>query len=130
MTVRDLPPPMEHDEQVGVIQWWAWACKRWGLPEFSLFAVPNGGLRHPATAGRLRAEGVRPGIHDLILAVPMRGQHGLFVEMKRTFGGRVSAEQKDVSAYLEGRNYRVRICRGAVQAIEAITEYLGEMPKP
>ena len=83
---RDL----EHKEQVAVIQWWHLAHKAYGLPEFALFAIPNGGARHMLTAVRLKEEGVRPGIPDLFLACSP-GEHsrlvgieyqGMFIEMK------------------------------------------------
>lgn len=51
---------------------------RWAL----IFAVPNGGQRSKATAGKLKAEGVRAGVLDLCLPLPARGYHGMFMELK------------------------------------------------
>ncbi|MFW6345235.1 MAG: VRR-NUC domain-containing protein [Halomonas sp.] len=47
-----------------------------------LIAIPNGGLRHHATAGKLKAEGAKAGVSDLQLPLARRGHVGLWIEMK------------------------------------------------
>lgn len=118
---RDL----EHKEQVAVIQWWAHAHKKYGLPEFALFAIPNGGHRHMLTAVRLKAEGVRPGIPDLMLAVAKGSYSGVFIEMKSTEGVE-SVVQKEIRTWLNGQKFHSLVCYGAQEAIDAIKFYLGE----
>lgn len=115
--------PSEHQEQVTVIDWWRHACKGYGLPEFALFAIPNGGARDPITGSRLKAEGVRPGIPDLFLAAARHNQHGLFIEMKRQDGIQ-SARQKDVSTDLSYLGYGSWLAYSASEAIAAIKQYL------
>ena len=44
--------------------------------------MPNGGHRNKATAGKLKAEGVRAGVPDLMLLYPRHGYHGLVIELK------------------------------------------------
>ena len=113
----------EHAEQVALMRWAAAAVKRY--PDLALlFAIPNGGQRHKLVAAKLRAEGVRPGVPDLCLPAPRGHYHGLFVEMKRTAGGSVSAAQKAWHRELAARDYRVAVCRGWEQAQAAILEYL------
>ena len=71
----------EHDEQAALFEWATWhtsQCPELGL----LFAIPNGGHRHPVVAARLKAEGVRAGVPDICLPVARKGYHGLFVELK------------------------------------------------
>jgi VRR-NUC domain len=116
--------PTEHQEQVKVIHWWRHACKVYGVPEYALFAVPNGGSRGVVEAVGLKAEGVRPGVPDLFLAVPRGGLSGMFVEMK-AIKGRASPEQTDFIASARLRGYRAEFCFGADAAIEAITNYMG-----
>ena len=73
----------EHDAQVAVIQWWAYAHKGFGLPEFALFAVPNAGAgAQRGQAGKMKAEGARSGIPDLLLPVARGAYRGLCIEMK------------------------------------------------
>jgi hypothetical protein len=50
-------------------------------------------LRRRVAAGKMKGEGVRPGIPDLMLAVVRAPWSGIFLEMKRVRGGRTSTEQ-------------------------------------
>lgn len=98
-----------------------------------LFAIPNGGSRRKLTgrvsleALRMRREGVRAGVPDLMLAIPSGSWHGLFIEMKRRekSASRVSPDQKTWLERLQRRGYRAEICYGADEAIALIREYLG-----
>lgn len=88
-----------------------------------LFAIPSGGKRHIITAVRLKAEGVRAGIPDLMLAVPRGRWHGLFIELK--VGRRKpTVQQKIWITKLRQQGYWVEVCWGFEQAKEAILEYL------
>ena len=124
--------PLEHESQAGVIQWWTLACKGYGLPEFALFAVPNGSNKSIAAAMKFKREGLRSGIPDLFLAVPCKHQGaagveflaaGLFVEMKRR-GKKPSPEQEAVILYLRQRAYHVVVCYDSEEAVKAIKAYL------
>lgn len=118
-----LPIPTESEEQQAVMEWAEAASGRW--PELRLiYHIPNEGLRSMATGGRLRAEGLKSGVPDLCLPVARAGYHGLYIEMKRTKGGRTSPEQKEWLAALEAEGYQTALCRGADAAIEIITDYL------
>lgn len=63
-----------------------------------LFAVPNGGGRSRIEAAIMKAEGVTPGVADLILLVPRGGHNALCVEMK-TPKGKQSPAQKEWMAH-------------------------------
>lgn len=112
----------EHEEQAALISWAEHAAH--ALPELALlFAIPNGGARSKKTAGRLKAEGVKPGVPDLLLPVARHGFKGLFVEMKAE-GGRVAPEQRQWHAKLRAEGYRVAVCFGWVDAKAEILAYL------
>lgn len=118
----------EHDEQVAVVEY---ARARWGaLRGFMIYAIPNGGSRHPAEAIRLRAEGVLKGIPDLCIPYPRGPFHGLYIEMKRRKGGVVSPEQMATIEALRGLGYCVEICRGADEAIRVLNFYMGGAEPP
>ncbi|RQV98735.1 VRR-NUC domain-containing protein, partial [bacterium] len=72
---------LEHLEQAALFQWTSMNEER--IPELkNLFAIPNGGHRHKAVAAKMKAEGVKAGVPDILLACPCDGFHGLFIEMK------------------------------------------------
>lgn len=91
-----------------------------------MFAVPNGGFRHKITAAKLKAEGVKSGIPDIMLAWPNHRFHGLFIEMKRLVGGRISDEQKNWSERLRVAGYAVHTCKGFEEAKNTIEKYLND----
>ena len=114
--------PTEHDEQVALFrEMHLRGCTdpRWR----QAFAIPNGGLRSKKTAARLKAEGVKAGVPDIFLPVSVGIWSGLFVEMKRTKGGRLSDEQRDFIDKLDP-HYMVVIGHGAQDAIDKIRDYL------
>ena len=105
--------PTEHEEQRELVRWF-----RQFHPNVLIFAIPNGGGRSKASAGRLKAEGVVPGIPDLF--VPAKG---LWIEMKRVKGGALSPEQKAMIQYLEEVGYRAIVCKGAEDAKAKISAF-------
>ena len=112
----------EHREQVFLFSWAAWAATE--RPELALmFAVPNGGRRDAVTGKRLKDEGVKPGVPDIILPVARGEYHGLFIELKAG-AGRPSAEQRGWLAALTAQGYRAAVCRGAAEAMALLEEYL------
>ena len=115
---------LEHTEQVTLMQWWALAHQQFGIPEQLLFAIPNGGERNVIVASKLKAEGVRAGVPDLLLAVPRHNGHGLFIEMKKAHGGRPSDKQKTMLTQLADNGYATAICHGWIEAKATIEHYL------
>lgn len=115
---------IEHDEQAALIRWWAGVCESYGLSEKHLFAIPNGGQRNRIVASRLKDEGVRAGVPDLFLAVPINNFSGLFIEMKKPKGGRVTDVQKEYSALLNKAGYKAIVACGFQAAQDEITDYL------
>ena len=117
---------LEHTEQVNLMKWWALACHKYNLDERVLFAIPNGGERNIVVAARLKAEGVRSGVPDLFLACGHNSYNGLFIEMKKAKGGRVSDNQKCYLDILKTRGYAVVVCHGWNEARSAIEGYLAD----
>ena len=122
---RRATVPSEHDEQVRLFQWAELAAGRY--PELrEMFAVPNGGHRHKATAGKLRAEGVKAGVEDVMLLVPRGKYHGLLIEMKRADSHPSDTKLAQVAWHRvhEARGYCVWVCRGFEEARRVVMDYL------
>ena len=95
-------------------------------PDVLIFAIPNGGQRSITEAVRLKAEGVLAGVPDLFLAKAGAGSHGLFIEMKRVKGGKISAKQQSVMEVLKHEGYAVLVAYGCDDAWPYVEQYLKE----
>lgn len=89
--------------------------------------MPNGGKRNIKTAADLKAEGVKAGVPDISLPYPTSRHHGLYIEMKREKGGRVSDKQKEWLEYLNSVGYLAVVCKGFEEAKDCILQYLAEI---
>ncbi len=116
--------PSEHSEQVALMQWAEIASAHRPLLGL-LFAIPNGGQRHPAVAAAMKREGVRRGVPDLFLAVGRCGLHGLFIEMK-ALDGRLSPEQKRWRDLLVAQGYGVAVAFNFDEAKDILERYLDD----
>lgn len=98
---------------------------KWLYPEYSdlCFAIPNGGKRDAKTAMVLKNMGVTGGVPDVFIAVPKRGRHGLFIELKKP-GGRLSSDQERIIDQLERQGYDVEVFDDVELAFDYLTDYL------
>lgn len=112
----------EHLAQAALFRWAEYQAKR--LPVLALlFAIPNGGHRHPATAAKLKAEGVKAGVPDICLPVAMGEYHGLWIELKAG-KNRPTQTQTAWHVRLSAEGYRVAVCWSWEAARDVIEEYL------
>lgn len=125
----------EHDEQKDLFTWATLEAQR--HPELELLhAVPNGAFYggHWSTANKMKAEGVKKGVPDVFLPVPMTYMDkttglatsmvaGLWIEMKAP-KGRTSPEQEWWIEKLREYGYIVEVCYSTQEAIKTITDYL------
>lgn len=118
------------------------------VPELKWYhAIPNGGSRgddaksRAIRGGQLKAEGVKAGVPDTFLPLPMWGTVqdnpnlkfilccGLYVEMKRTKSegkakGSTSSVQDDAISYLRHSMYAVSVCFTWDQAARELQSYI------
>lgn len=115
--------PTEDTEHAHIFAWAAWASGKY--PELDLMHhIPNGGKRSKSEAARFKAQGVKAGVPDIFLPCARGGYHGLYIELKRTKGGKLSAAQKEWIDALRGQDYKVIVCYGFDEAREVIISYL------
>ncbi len=97
-----------------------------------VFAIPNGGKRNIGVAVKMKAEGTRRGVPDIMAPIPMpltdnkfnpEYCHGLFLETK-TEKGILSKEQKAYRIFLIEQGYEHIICRSVDELVSATEKYL------
>ena len=106
-------------------------------PDFAplFFAVPNGSRREAREAVRLKAEGVWPGVADMLLLVPRYGVPGVAIEFKtydyKERKGRLervptnqSPAQREWQRAVEAQGYKYIIIRDAEEFIRCIHTYM------
>ena len=91
-----------------------------------MYHVPNGGHRHKLVAIKLKEQGVKAGVPDLVLPMARGGYFGLYIEFKATppNDAPVSTTQHAWIRSLNEQGYLAIICRGHFDAIEQIRAYL------
>jgi hypothetical protein len=121
----------EHSNQVVLF---AWAAES-GIPELKwLFAIPNGFYATPAQKAKMKAEGLRSGVSDIMLPISkcigLFSYMGLFIELKtadklnRKNGG-LSDEQVEFGRFVIAQGYKFVVCYSWQEAKDAILNYLG-----
>lgn len=91
-----------------------------------IYHVPNGGHRHKLVAIKLKGQGVKAGVPDLVLPMARGGYFGLYLEFKATApnDAAVSASQHAWIRRLNDQGYLAIVCRGHFDAMEQIRAYL------
>jgi hypothetical protein len=103
----------EDQEQALFVQWFRRTYTQ------RIYAIPNGGARHPAVAAKMKATGTSAGVPDL-----HEPEWNLWVEMKRANGGRLSDVQKDWIAYLETIGHTVIVGHGWSDAMAKVQQMI------
>lgn len=96
-----------------------------------LIHIPNGGSRKNAFEGwRLKEQGVRAGVSDLLLPVARGGFFGLWIEFKAAPPNNavVSDGQREWLAEMEQQGYAGHICLGDAAALAVLTDYMALKP--
>ena len=124
-TKKELGNLVEHEaktteshEQRQLIQW----CRT--IPELQfMFHIPNESIGGRKWIIRNRQLGVKSGVPDLMLPIPSKGYHGMFIEMK-TKTGRLTTEQKRWLTALQQLGYYATVAHGWEDAKCQILKYL------
>jgi VRR-NUC domain. len=112
----------EAEEQIGFFRWIAANQAR--DPRLkTVFAIPNGGTRSVAEATRLKRGGVRPGVPDICVPIPIAPHASLWIEMKIK-PNKLSDEQISFTNLLHSLGHCVRIAWSAQEAISILKRYL------
>jgi hypothetical protein len=111
-----IAEPSEHLIQVRLCDYLAYAKR----PDVYFFAVPNQSNRHISNAARMKAEGVRSGISDLIFMLP--AGRVAFLEMKKP-GGSLSDTQKNFRDICLALGHTWGLAKSVDEALALLTEW-------
>ncbi len=114
-----LPVPLERLEQMAYVSWFYLAYPGKRLAKFN-----NEGTRSALQTHRLIKEGLLPGVPDIVILVPRKPHHGLYIEFKRRKGGVVSPAQREVINYLNFEGMLAIVACGWDDAREATIKYM------
>ncbi len=139
---------MRFIEESHQITFMEWLAKQYPDVYKVTFAIPNGGKRNLREAARLKQQGVKPGVPDILVAYPVKRTYnepctgglqiitvesfpGLFIEMKRPIEPlkpkpTISAAQKAMMSWLSAKGYKCVIAYGFEDAVISLKRYLNE----
>lgn len=113
------------------------ACIRWLMLQYRdiwevATAIPNGGQRPVRVINgraicsegvKLKREGVKAGVSDVIIFRASKEYYGLHIEFK-TKTGRQSEAQKIWQKKMEREGYKYEICRSFEEFVKIIKDYV------
>lgn len=129
----------ESSEQAAFIRWCAYFRTEHGLLKEFVFAIPNGSHlfgrknQRAAQMARLKAEGLKPGVSDVLMAYPVAPFNGLFIEFKRrrsqfrsqkAADSAVSDDQGVFMRNMRAVGYATAVAFGCDEAIDIVTRYM------
>jgi hypothetical protein len=134
ITPEDLAKSGSEDGEQAALFAWAAQNLEW-YPQLKwLHAIPNGGDRHVATAAKMVATGLRSGIWDIFLPLPIQTEWakqyaGLYIEMKHKKykthrNGGLTAEQVEFRDYAFSVGYFTAVCYSWEEAKDILIRYI------
>lgn len=108
--------PIEQDEQFAAH---AWLLKMNIRHNHS----PNGGYRDIREAAKFKRMGVSAGFPDFEIPYARKGYHGLYIELKRLFGGKLSEYQVWWRDHFLAEGYAWHEAKGAQELILLVKNY-------
>lgn len=121
---------LEDDFQAAVMKW----ANLYRMPDHEdleknsklsdyLFAVPNGGKRNVREAARLKRQGVKAGVHDLMLNIARNCYYGLDMELK-IGTNKLTPKQVEWRDRMTRAGRLTAVCYDIDQVKEIIDEYI------
>jgi hypothetical protein len=109
--------PTETTEQIKLAVW----LTKIGI---RFTASANGGRRSLMEGIKLKRMGVSAGFPDIEVPLPSGPYHGLYIELKKQKGGKLSPAQVEWLQYLRDKGYYAERANGFEEAKEMVLHYL------
>jgi hypothetical protein len=122
-------PPLEREDQQSYFAWLFYQRYQ-GIRVWEMaYAIPNGSFLAGSPAKRaiqgkqLRLQGVKAGVPDICIAIPVAPYSGLYIELKRIGAPKPGDDQSQWHTRLRAQGYFVAVCHGLKAAIAITNEY-------
>ena len=109
--------PSEQDEQFRAH---AWLAKNGIVHHHS----PNGGARDWREGAKFKRMGTSAGFPDFVIPYARKGYHGLYIELKRVSGGKLSDVQVWWRDFLIKEGHAWFEAKGAGELIKIVSDYM------
>lgn len=109
--------PTEQQEQFVAVAW----LRKMNIPHHH---SPNGGYRDYREAAKFKRLGTSAGFPDIFIPKARKGYHGLYIELKRVSGGKLSEAQEWWRDLLLAEGYAWHEAKGATEFIQFVENYL------
>lgn len=136
ITPEDLAGDSEHSQQVALFAWAALNCGQYPALAY-MFAIPNGFFGSAQQKAKMKAEGLRTGVCDVMLPYAVytggplnfKQYHGCFIEMKiekyrNHKDGGCSEAQIDFIDFVSRQGYYCKVCYSWIEARDTLISYL------
>lgn len=90
-----------------------------------IFHIRNEAKRSKREGHQAKLMGLKTGVSDLFLALPVKNYHGMWIELKSK-NGKPSDEQLAWLELMKSVGYHTGVYYGWVEAAKAINNYLGK----
>ena len=118
--IRRKPKNEEHKLQVAAFKWFRLQFPKMG---HNLFAIPNAAKRTSRIGAYMKAEGLLPGVADVVLMKSNRFYGACFFEFK-TPKGRQSDLQKEWQQKITNDGYKYVVVRSLDDFMREVKQYL------
>lgn len=123
--------PLEAEVQKALFEFMATARIETGAPigDYA-YAVPNGTMfagtaqQRAKYSNALKSQGLRPGVSDVVIALPRGQYHGAYIELKREAKSKVGDDQRIWLTRVEAVGYYSALACGLDSAISHVREYI------
>lgn len=112
---------LEHDIQAAYFDFISWEINRDSRYD-AIYAVPNAGKRSVGALLYYKAEGLRSGVPDVCIPVPVKPYCGAYIEFKRP-GEKQTQKQIEWFIKLTNLGHKCVVCYDATVAYEWTKEY-------